>query len=135
LVEGWSLEFKDGRVIRASAERGEAALHALLETDEGARFLGEVALVPAGSPVEKTNLLFQNILFDENTASHVALGRAYAFSIKGANAMDETQFVEAGGNYSEEHMDVMIGSSEIDVKRVHADGREEMILEQGQWVL
>jgi aminopeptidase len=135
LVEGWALEFKDGRVIHASAERGEAALHALLETDAGARFLGEVALVPAESPVEQTNILFQNILFDENTACHIALGRAYAFSIKGANEMDEAQFVKTGGNYSEEHTDVMIGSSEIDVKGVHADGREELILEQGQWVL
>jgi aminopeptidase len=135
LVEGWALEFKDGRVIHASARHGEAKLHALLETDEGARFLGEVALVPAGSPVEATNLLFQNILFDENTASHIALGRAYAFSIQGANAMGKEEFVDAGGNHSEEHMDVMIGSSEMDVKGVHVDGREELILEQGQWVL
>jgi aminopeptidase len=135
LVAGWALEFKEGRVIHASAEHGEAALHALLETDEGARFLGEVAIVPSGSPVEQTNILFQNILFDENTACHIALGRAYAFSIAGADEMTETQFVEAGGNDSKEHTDVMIGSSEIDVKGVHGDGREELILEQGQWVL
>jgi aminopeptidase len=135
LVEGWALEFKDGRVIHASADRGKAELHALLETDEGARFLGEVALLPAGSPVEQTNLLFQNILFDENAACHIALGRAYAFSIQGANGMGEAEFVAMGGNFSEEHMDVMIGSSEVDVKGIHANGREELILEQGQWVL
>jgi aminopeptidase len=135
LVEGWALEFKDGRVIHATAERGEAELHALLETDEGARFLGEVALVPAGSPVEQTNLLFQNILLDENTACHIALGRAYAFSVQGANEMERKEFVASGGNYSEKHMDVMIGSSEIDVRGVHSDGRVELILDQGRWVL
>jgi aminopeptidase len=80
-------------VIHVSAERGEATLHVLFETDERARFLGEVTLAPAGSPFEKTDLLFQNILFDENTGSHIALGLAYVFSIDAANAVNEEEFV------------------------------------------
>jgi aminopeptidase len=135
MVDGWTLEFKDGRVIRASAEQGETALHTFLEADAGARHLGEVALLPAKTPVALTGVLFYATLLDENAACHIALGQAYPVTLEGGSTMTEEEFRLAGGNTSNEHHDFMIGSSGVDVTGLHTDGREEKILEQGSWVL
>jgi aminopeptidase len=134
MIEGFSLTFKDGRVAALSATRGEVALRQLVDTDDGAGRLGEVALVPHGSPIAQSGLLFYNTLFDENAASHVALGTAYKFTLRGGETMDEETFSRAGGNRSAVHVDFMIGSGEVDVDGITAAGSAEPVMRTGEWV-
>jgi aminopeptidase len=133
LLENFSLTFEKGRVVKATAGQGEAVLQGLLETDEGARRLGEVALVPHSSPISQANILFYNTLFDENAASHIALGRAYKFTLDGGAAMDDDEFGAAGGNYSLTHVDFMIGSAQMDVDGLYEDGSSEAVMRKGEW--
>jgi aminopeptidase len=133
LIDGFSMRFERGRVVDVKAERGEAVLRQLVETDEGARRLGEVALVPHSSPVSQTGLLFYNTLFDENAASHVALGSSYKFTLAGGDTMNDQDFEQAGGNKSATHVDFMIGSGDLDVDGVLADGRLEPLMRRGDW--
>jgi len=133
LIDGFSVTFERGRVVKMSAETNPDTLQRLLDTDEGARRLGEVALVPHSSPIAQSGLLFYNTLFDENAASHVALGNAYKFTLKGANEMTDAQFETAGGNRSGVHVDFMIGSGELDVDGVLADGALEPLMRGGEW--
>src|SRR4051812_22284188 len=118
LINGFSLRFAGGEVVEMKAEQGEAVLKRLLESDNGARRLGEVALVPHSSPISQSGLLFFNTLFDENAASHVALGNAYKFTMQGSEAMTQDAFEQAGGNRSSIHVDFMIGSGELDIDGV-----------------
>ncbi len=134
LVEEFSLTFADGRVVEVRAEKGEALLRSIIETDEGAARLGEIALVPAGSPISRTGILFYNTLYDENAASHVALGRAYTNCIAGCEGLDEADFAVRGGNSSNVHVDFMIGSAEIDVDGLDDDGTAEPLMRAGEWV-
>jgi len=133
LIEGFSVRFADGRVVEVSAERGEAVLRTLVDTDPGAARLGEVALVPHSSPIAQSGLLFYNTLFDENAASHVALGNAYKFTLAGGDGMSDEAFERAGGNRSSVHVDFMIGSGELDVDGVRADGTSEPLMRGGEW--
>jgi aminopeptidase len=133
LIEGFSLRFSAGEVVEMKAERGEAVLRRLLDTDNGARRLGEVALVPHSSPISQSGLLFFNTLFDENAASHVALGNAYTFTLDGAESMSPETFEKAGGNRSSIHVDFMIGSGELDVDGVLPSGSTEPLMRQGEW--
>ena len=133
LIEGFDLRFEAGRVVRLSAARGEDVLRQLVSTDDGAGRLGEVALVPHSSPISQTGRLFYNTLFDENAASHVALGSAYKFTIQGGEQMDEETFAKAGGNRSAVHVDFMIGSGELDIDGVAPDGRSEPLMRAGEW--
>jgi aminopeptidase len=120
-------------VVGFEAARGEAALRQLVETDPGAARLGEVALVPNSSPVSQAGLLFYNTLFDENAASHVALGSAYKFTLSGGDAMTDEAFEQVGGNRSATHVDFMIGSGQLDVDGVARDGRTEPLMRGGEW--
>ena len=95
--------------------------------------LGEIALVPHGSPISRSGILFYNTLFDENAASHVALGAAYKFTLAGGDEMSDAQFEQAGGNRSAVHVDFMIGSGELDVDGVGAHGASEPLMRQGEW--
>jgi aminopeptidase len=133
LIEDFSLAFSKGRVVQATASKGEESLHMLLETDEGARRLGEVALVPHSSPISQSGLLFRNVLIDENAASHMALGRALRFNIEGGEEMSDDQFAALGGNRSLIHIDFMIGSGEMDVDGLTEDGTSEPIMRSGEW--
>ena len=133
LIEDFSLTFKDGKVIGFTAEKGQELLKSLLDTDEGASHLGEVALVPHSSPISQSKLLFYNTLFDENAASHIALGRAYRFSLEGGVAMSEEQFASAGGNYSLAHVDFMVGNSEMNLDGITKDGKTEPVMRNGEW--
>jgi aminopeptidase len=133
LVEGFSMRFAEGRVVDVQAERGEGVLRSLIDTDAGAARLGEIALVPHSSPVAQTGLLFYNTLFDENAASHVALGAAYKFTLRGGEAMSDEAFELAGGNRSATHVDFMIGSGELDVTGVLPDGTTEPVMRRGEW--
>lgn len=133
LIEDFSLTFKEGRVVEAKAARGQDALDRLLETDEGATRLGEVALVPHSSPISQSGLLFYNTLFDENAASHLALGRAYRFCAEGGTAMNDEEARAAGLNDSLAHVDFMIGSPEMNIDGVRENGSEEPVMRGGEW--
>jgi len=133
LIEDFSLIFKDGKVVDFTAGRGQELLKSLLETDEGASRLGEIALVPHSSPISQSKLLFYNTLFDENAASHIALGRAYRFSLQDGVEMSEEQFAAAGGNYSLTHVDFMVGCAEMDLDGITQDGKTEPVMRRGEW--
>jgi aminopeptidase len=134
LIENFSLEFAGGRVVRVAAERGEVVLRQLIAADEGAARLGELALVPHSSPISESGLLFYNTLFDENAASHVALGSAYKDTLTRGEAMSEEEFERAGGNRSIVHVDFMIGSGSLDIDGVLSDGAIEPIMRHGEFV-
>ncbi len=134
VIDDFTLRFEKGAVVEAHAGTGQAALDRILDTDEGARRLGEVALVPASSPIARTGVLFFETLFDENAASHIALGRAYPTTVEGGAAMSEEQARGAGLNDSLAHVDFMIGSAEMDVDGETADGRLEPVMRAGEWV-
>jgi aminopeptidase len=131
LIEDIYMRFEAGRVAEATASKGQEVLLALLETDEGARHLGEVALVEYDSPVASTGLLFYNTLFDENAASHIAMGRAYGFNVEGGT--EEGGMEQAGANDSLIHVDWMIGTPDTDVDGVYEDGRRESVMRGGKW--
>jgi aminopeptidase len=133
LIDDFSLRFEGGRVVDFKAARGEAVLRQLVETDAAAGRLGEVALVPHSSPIAQSGLLFYSTLFDENAASHVALGSAYKFTLTGADAMSDAEFEQAGGNRSAIHVDFMIGSAEVDVDGVLDAGSHEPLMRGGEW--
>jgi aminopeptidase len=133
LIDDFSLTFKDGRIIDFKAGRGEAVLRDLIETDEGSHRLGEVALVPHSSPIAQSSLIFFNTLFDENAASHIAIGKAYQFTLQGGEGMSPQDFEAAGGNTSITHVDFMIGSGQMDIDGVCADGSLEPVMRQGEW--
>jgi aminopeptidase len=133
LIEGFTFRFAEGRIVDLTAERGEAVLRQLVGMDAGAARLGEVALVPHDSPVAQSGLLFYNTLFDENAASHVAIGSAYKFTLTGGEVMNDADFERAGGNHSAVHVDFMIGSAEIDIDGVLANGNAEPLMRHGVW--
>ena len=105
----------------------------MLDTDEGARRLGEVALVPHSSPISKSGLLFFNTLFDENAACHIALGQCYSKCFVDGDKLTPEQIAAQGGNKSLIHIDWMIGSDKIDIDGVHADGRRVPVFRKGEW--
>ncbi len=135
LIDGFTMRFVAGRIVELSAERGEAMLRQLVDTDAGAAHLGEVALVPYSSPVAQSGVLFYNTLFDENAASHVAIGTAYRFTVAGGEAMSDEEFEQAGGNRSATHVDFMIGSNALDIDGVLADGTSEPLMRAGEWAV
>ena len=134
LIDGFSMRFEAGRVVRVEARQGQEMLQKLVETDEGAARLGEVALVPHSSPIAQSNVLFYNTLFDENAASHVAIGSAYRFTMEGGEAMSPEEFEQAGGNRSATHVDFMIGSGDLDIDGIRQDGGAEPLMRAGEWV-
>lgn len=134
LIENFSLTFKDGKVGDVSAEKGLEALKSMTTMDEGAGRLGEVALVPQRSPISESGILFYNTLFDENAASHLALGRAYAPTMKGGSEMNQEELLAHGCNYSLIHVDFMVGSDQMDIDGVNADGSTEPLMRGGNWV-
>ena len=111
-----------------------ASSTAPFSTDAGAARLGEIALVPHGSPIAQSGLLFYNTLYDENAASHVALGAAYKFTLQAGESMSDEAFERAGGNRSATHVDFMIGSGELDVEGVRPDGTAEPVMRHGEWI-
>ena len=135
LIDGIRIEFKDGRISGASAEKGEGALLKMIDTDEGSHRLGEVALVPHSSPISRSGLFFFNTLYDENAASHIAIGSAYRFNVKGGVDMSLEDFNAKGGNDSLTHVDWMIGSDQIDVDGITQDGQREAVMRAGEFVI
>lgn len=133
LIEDVVFTFSEGKVIKATAKKGEERLRKLLEVDEGILRLGEIALVPHSSPISQTGLLFYSILIDENASNHIALGRAYRFSVESGASMSDTEFAAVGGNSSLGHIDFMIGSGLMDVDGLKIDGTAEPIMRDGEW--
>jgi aminopeptidase len=129
LIEDIEVRFEAGRIVEAKARRGEDVFRALIATDEGASRLGEVALVPDASPVSRSGLIFRNTLFDENAASHIALGQALALNMEGG--CDAAR----GANESLIHVDWMIGSALMDVDGVNADGTITPVMRGGAFVI
>jgi aminopeptidase len=134
LIEKISVRFEGGRVVDAKAARGQEVLQKMIDTDDGARRLGEVALVPASSPIARSGLLFLNTLFDENAASHIALGQAYSTCVKGGDQLSPEELAAKGANDSLIHVDWMIGSSEMDLDGITATGAAEPLMRKGEWV-
>ncbi|HEU5340345.1 aminopeptidase [Edaphobacter sp.] len=134
LIENIAVRFENGRIVEATATAGEDALNRLISADEGARHLGEVALVPHGSPIAQSGLLYWNTLFDENAASHIALGQAYSTCLIGGDKMSADELAARGANSSLIHVDWMIGSGAMDVDGIAANGKAEPLMRKGEWV-
>lgn len=135
LIEGFWVRFEEGRVVESGAEKNADLLRTLLDTDEGSRSIGEVALVPASSPINRSGILFYNTLFDENAACHIAFGDGYPGTVAGGNAMTREQLLACGVNHSVIHEDVMIGAEDTRIVGKTADGCEVEIFRDGVWAL
>ena len=133
IISGMKFTFKDGKVVDFSAEQGEEALKNLLAIDEGAKHLGEVALVPDPSPISQSGLIFYNTLFDENASNHLAFGSAYAFNLQGGTEMSEEELAEAGLNRSQTHVDFMVGSDKMNIDGIKEDGTIVPVFRNGDW--
>lgn len=133
LIEDFSVTFENGQIIKVNAKKNEAILQKLIDTDDGSKRLGEVALVPASSPIAKRGHLFYNTLFDENASCHIAIGRAYRFTLAGGEELNDEEFNAVGGNVSLNHVDFMIGSPQMDIDGITEDGAREPVMRQGEW--
>ncbi|MCL2853396.1 MAG: aminopeptidase [Defluviitaleaceae bacterium] len=131
-IEDFELMFADGKVVSHKAEKNEAALTNILELDEGARMLGEVALVPHASPISQMNVLFNNTLYDENASCHFALGKAYPM-IEGYDEMSKEEVDKLGINESITHVDFMFGTSDMQITGTTADGKQVPVFVNGNW--
>jgi aminopeptidase len=135
LIEDIEVRFENSRIVAAKARTGQDVLQRVLETDDGAAMLGEVALVPYSSPISKSGLLFYNTLFDENAASHIALGQAYSKCFVNGDKMSEDELRARGANRSLIHIDWMIGSDQIDVDGLDAAGARTPVMRKGEFVI
>lgn len=135
MIDNFKLTFKDGKVVDFEAETGYDTLKHLLDTDEGAKRLGEIALVPHHSPISQSGLIFYNTLYDENASCHIALGKAYPTNIEGGAKMSDEELDAHGVNDSLTHVDFMIGSAELDIDGVLENGETEAVFRKGEWAL
>ncbi len=133
LIDEISVRFEEGRIVEAKAAKGEDVLKKVLDTDEGARRIGEVALVPNSSPISASGILFYNTLFDENASCHIALGQCYSKCFVGGDKLTPDEVAAHGGNRSLIHIDWMIGSGKVDIDGVHEDGRRVPVMRKGEW--
>ena len=133
MIEGISVRFEKGRIVEGTATKGGDIFKKMITTDDGASRLGEVALVPHSSPISASGLVFNETLYDENAASHIAVGQAYAQNIKGAENMSDEEKLSAGVNTSLVHVDWMIGSGELDIDGISRDGQVESLMRKGEW--
>jgi aminopeptidase len=138
LIEGQIIEdcvftFSEGRIVEAKARIGDDIINSIINIDADARRLGEIALVPHSSPISQLDMLFYNLLIDENASNHVALGRGFKSSFKNGSALSDEEFMAAGGNMSTIHLDLMIGSGDMKVDGILKDGTAEPIMRNGEW--
>ncbi|MDI6452734.1 aminopeptidase [Peloplasma aerotolerans] len=135
LIDGFWLEFKDGQVVDYDAKKEKDALTNILDTDEGSRYIGEIALISHDSPISNTNILFLNTLFDENASCHMALGRAYPMNVKNGVNTPISELEKIGYNNSMVHSDFMFGSEDMEIVGVTQDGKEVKVFEKGNFVI
>ncbi|MBN9468653.1 MAG: aminopeptidase [Bosea sp.] len=133
LIDEIQVRFAEGRIVEAKASRGEEVLNRVLDTDEGARRLGEVALVPHSSPISQSGILFYNTLFDENASCHIALGQCYSKCFVDGSTLTPDEIAAQGGNKSLIHIDWMIGSAAVDIDGIRADGSRVAVFRKGEW--
>lgn len=133
LIENFYVEFKGGKVIEVHAEKNEELLRQMVSMDDGAKMLGECALVPYDSPINNSGILFYNTLFDENASCHLALGRGFSNCIKDFDKYTQEDFDKMGVNTSMIHVDFMIGDSTLDIVGETKDGRKIQIFKGGNW--
>ncbi|MBB5575306.1 MULTISPECIES: aminopeptidase [Rhizobium] len=133
LIDNIRVRFEGGRIVEAKASRGEEVLNKVLDTDEGARRLGEVALVPHSSPISASGILFYNTLFDENASCHIALGQCYSKCFIDGATLSQEQIKAQGGNSSLIHIDWMIGSDKVDIDGIKLDGSRMPVMRGGEW--
>ena len=133
IIDEFMLEYKNGKVVNYSANKGYDVLKSLLETDEGALSLGEVALVPYDSPISNTNTMFFETLFDENASCHLAMGRAYPTCLQGSEDLTDEQLSERGVNDSLVHVDFMVGDDTLNIVGITESGEEVDIFTKGNW--
>lgn len=133
VIEDISVRFEAGRIVEATASKGESVLRDLLKTDDGASRIGEVALVPHSSPISQTGTLFYNTLFDENASCHIALGQCYADTIEGGSEFSPEELKQKGGNQSLIHVDWMMGSDAVDIDGIHKNGTITPVFRKGEW--
>lgn len=133
LIDGFSLTFKEGKIVDFQAQEGYETLKNLIETDEGSCYLGEVALVPYESPISLSDILYYNTLFDENASCHLALGKAYPVCLKDGEDMGREELLEAGANDSLVHVDFMIGSRDLEIIGTTQDGRRIQVFKEGNF--
>lgn len=133
VIENIAVRFEAGKIVEATATKGEDVLNALLKTDDGASRIGEVALVPHSSPISQSGTLFYNTLFDENASCHIALGQCYADTIKGGSELQPEELQQLGGNQSLIHVDWMMGSDAVDIDGIKKDGTIVPVMRAGEW--
>src|SRR3569623_301572 len=133
LIENIEVRFEGGRIVEAHASRGEDVLIKAMDTDEGGRRLGEVALVPHSSPISQSGILFYNTLFDETAARHIALGQCYSECFVDGKPITPEEIDRRGGNTSNIHIDWMIGSGQIDIDGIGQDGSVTPVMRKGEW--
>ena len=134
IVDGFSLTFKDGRIVDFSADKGYETLKQLIDTDEGTHYLGEVALIGKNSPIAKSGILFYNTLFDENASCHLAIGKGYPTTVLGGDGLTDEQLLSLGVNDSVEHVDFMIGTCDLVVEGIKGDKKEPIFID-GDWCI
>ena len=132
-IDGISVRFENGRIVESHAEKGATAFAKMIDTDEGGRRLGEVALVPHSSPISASGIVFNNTLFDENAASHIAVGQSYTDTMKDGPTKSPAELAASGANTSLIHVDWMIGSGEMDIDGLLQDGTAEPLMRRGEW--
>ena len=133
LIDNIQMRFEAGRIVDVKASRGQEVLVKAMDSDEGGRRIGEVALVPHSSPISQSGILFLNTLFDENAASHIALGQCYSDCFIGGDTITPEEVEKRGGNKSVIHIDWMIGSGHIDIDGIGQDGSTPPVMRQGEW--
>lgn len=134
MIEGIEVRFEKGRIVEGRASRGEDVFRKMIATDDGAARLGEVALVPHSSPISATGIIFNETLYDENAASHIAVGQAYSQNMKDVEKLSADERLAKGMNTSLIHVDWMIGSGALDIDGITRDGKAEALMRQGEWV-
>lgn len=133
IIDGFTLEFEEGKIVNAKAETGQELLDEMLKADKGSAYLGEVALVPHHSPISDSNILFFNTLFDENASNHLAIGDSYPTCYEGGRDLERKQLESIGLNTSIVHEDFMIGSAEMNIDGIHKEGTREPVFRNGNW--
>lgn len=134
LISSFELTFKDGKVVDYKAKDNEDVLKTILDTDEGSKSLGEVALISYDSPISNSGILFYNTLFDENASCHLALGACYPTTVKDGEKMTSEELYKLGGNDSLNHVDFMFGSKDMSIIGETYEGEKVIVFENGNFV-
>ena len=135
IIKNFWFKFENGKIVDYGAEEGYDNLKSIIETDEGSHYLGEIALVGYNSPIRNLNTLFYETLFDENASCHFAIGDCYPTCLQGGGELTKDELLSRGLNSSIEHVDFMVGTSDLEITATCEDGKQLKIFENGEWVI